>query len=294
MAVYFLQDIIQALNQFWSNQGCLLANPYDVETGAGTMNPATCLAAIGPEPWKVAYVEPSRRPVDGRYGKNPNRLYKHHQYQVLLKPSPQDSQQLYLQSLRCLGISAEDHDIRFVEDNWEAPTLGAWGVGWEVWLDGMEVTQYTYFQQVGGLECQPVSVELTYGLERIALYLQNKENVFDLEVVQGVSYEAVFKQQEFEHSKYTFDICQPEQLFDRFIAYEQEAKQCLDAEVVVPAYDYILKCSHTFNLLDAAGAISVSERAAYISRIRKLTQRAAKLYFDERQRLGFPLSQNIA
>ncbi|MBF0279342.1 MAG: glycine--tRNA ligase subunit alpha [SAR324 cluster bacterium] len=291
-----LQDIIIALHQFWARQGCILMNPYDVEKGAGTMNPATFLRTIGPEDWNVAYVEPSRRPTDGRYGDNPNRLYQHHQYQVIMKPMPDDVQEVYLESLKTLGINPLEHDIRFVEDNWEAPTLGAWGLGWEVWLDGMEVTQYTYFQQVGGLECSPISVELTYGLERLASYIQEKENVFDLEYVEGVSYEAIFKQPEVEHSKYTFEVLDADLLFGFFDQYESEARRCLEHELVFPAYDYILKCSHTFNQLDAAGAISVSERAAYLARVRKLSHQVAAIFLEKRRQLGFPLmkDQNTA
>ena len=253
------------------------------------MSPLTFLRSIGPEPWNVAYVEPSRRPGDGRYGENPNRLYQHHQYQVILKPSPDDVQDLYLDSLQALGIKPEHHDIRFVEDNWEAPTLGAWGLGWEVWLDGMEITQFTYFQQVGGLDANPVSAEITYGLERLASYIQNKESVFDLVWVDGVTYADVFKQPEFEHSKYTFEIADSRALFDMFSMYEKEAQRALEADLVYAAYDYVLKCSHTFNLLDAQGAISVTERTGYISRVRQLARRCAQTYYDSRKQLGFPL-----
>ncbi|MBF0237329.1 MAG: glycine--tRNA ligase subunit alpha [SAR324 cluster bacterium] len=287
-----LQEIIMTLHQFWSDRGCLLMNPYDVETGAGTMNPATFLRTIGPEEWNVAYVEPSRRPADGRYGENPNRLYQHHQYQVIMKPMPDNAQELYLESLVALGINPLEHDIRFVEDNWESPTLGAWGLGWEVWLDGMEVTQYTYFQQVGGLECNPVSVELTYGLERLASYLQEKENVFDLEYTKGVSYAAIFKQPEYEHSKYTFEIADMRLLFTLFDQYEGEALRVIQQQLVFPAYDYILKCSHTFNQLDAMGAISVSERASYINRVRVMAHQVARLFLEERRKLGFPLMKD--
>ena len=262
-----IQEIILLLNEFWNKQGCILMNPYDVETGAGTMNPMTTLRTIGPEEWNVAYVEPSRRPADGRYGENPNRLYQHHQYQVILKPSPDNVEELYLASLEALGINPLDHDIRFVEDNWEAPTLGAWGLGWEIWLDGMEVTQFTYFQQVGGIECQPVSAELTYGIERIASYLQDVEDIFDLEYTKGVSYASIFRQPEFEHSKYTFEVADTELMIRWFNDYEREAGRALAENLVFPAYDYVLKCSHTFNQLDAAGAISVSARASYLSLI---------------------------
>jgi glycyl-tRNA synthetase alpha chain len=287
-----IQEIILLLNEFWNKQGCILMNPYDVETGAGTMNPMTTLRTIGPEEWNVAYVEPSRRPADGRYGENPNRLYQHHQYQVILKPSPDNVEELYLASLEALGINPLDHDIRFVEDNWEAPTLGAWGLGWEIWLDGMEVTQFTYFQQVGGIECQPVSAELTYGIERIASYLQDVEDVFDLEYTQGVSYASIFRQPEFEHSKYTFEVADTELMIRWFNDYEQEAGRALAENLVFPAYDYVLKCSHTFNQLDAAGAISVSARASYIGRVRTLAQKIAKLFLSERCKQAFPLMKD--
>ncbi len=283
------QDMILTLHSFWAKQNCVIMQPYDVEKGAGTISPLTFLRSIGPEPWNVAYVEPSRRPGDGRYGENPNRLYQHHQYQVILKPSPDDVQDLYLDSLQALGIKPEHHDIRFVEDNWEAPTLGAWGLGWEVWLDGMEITQFTYFQQVGGLDANPVSAEITYGLERLASYIQNKESVFDLVWVDGVTYADVFKQPEFEHSKYTFEIADSRALFDMFSMYEKEAQRALEADLVYAAYDYVLKCSHTFNLLDAQGAISVTERTGYISRVRQLARRCAQTYYDSRKQLGFPL-----
>lgn len=282
------QQMIITLQQFWSEQGCLLVQPYDVEKGAGTMNPMTYLRSIGPEPWNVAYVEPSRRPVDGRYGENPNRLYQHHQFQVVMKPSPDNIIELYLDSLRKLGIDPLDHDIRFVEDNWEAPTLGAWGLGWEVWLDGMEITQFTYFQQVGGLDMKPIAVEITYGLERLASYIQDKDNVFDLQYSNEFTYRDVFHQQEVEHSKYTFEISDTPTLFSFFSMYEEEAKKALAANLVFPAYDYVLKCSHTFNLLDARGAISVTERTGYIGRVRNLARTCAKVYYTERERLGFP------
>jgi glycyl-tRNA synthetase alpha chain len=284
-----MQNMILTLQQFWSEQGCVLVQPYDVEKGAGTLNPMTLLRTIGPEPWNVAYVEPSRRPADGRYGKNPNRLYQHHQFQVIMKPSPADIQDLYLKSLARLGINAAQHDIRFVEDNWENPTFAAAGLGWEVWLDGMEVTQFTYFQQVGGLEAKPVSVELTYGIERLASYLQDKDNVFHLEWVDGIRYGDVFLQPEYEHAKYTFEVSDSKMLFQLFNMYEQEAKRAIDDHLVFPAYDYALKCSHTFNLLDARGAISVTERTGYIARVRNLARRCAKTYYEQRERLGFPL-----
>nr|WP_275980263.1 glycine--tRNA ligase subunit alpha [Halalkalibacter alkaliphilus] len=281
--------MILTLQEYWSKQNCMIMQAYDTEKGAGTMSPFTLLRTIGPEPWNVAYVEPSRRPADGRYGENPNRLYQHHQFQVIMKPSPINIQELYLKSLEALGINPLEHDIRFVEDNWENPTLGCAGLGWEVWLDGMEITQFTYFQQVGGLEASPVSAEITYGLERLASYIQDKENVFDLEWVEGFTYGDIFKQPEYEHSKYTFEISDTQMLFSLFGTYEQEAKRALDESLVFPAYDYILKCSHTFNLLDARGAISVTERTGYIGRVRNLARAAAKLYYDERERLGFPM-----
>jgi len=283
------QDMILTLHGFWAEQNCIIMNPYDVEKGAGTFNPMTFLRAVGPEPWNVAYVEPSRRPTDGRYGENPNRLYQHHQYQVIMKPSPDNIQELYLESLKRLGIDPRDHDIRFVEDNWESPTLGAWGLGWEVWLDGMEITQFTYFQQVGGIDCRPVSVEITYGMERLASYIQDKENVYDLEWVDGVTYGDVFLQNEYEQSKYTFEVSDPDLLFTLFSMYEAEANRALEAGLVLPAYDYVLKCSHTFNLLDARGAISVTERTGYIARVRSLARRSAQSYLEARERLGFPL-----
>ncbi|GAE24715.1 glycyl-tRNA synthetase alpha chain [Halalkalibacter wakoensis JCM 9140] len=284
-----VQNMILTLQQYWSKQNCMIMQAYDTEKGAGTMSPFTLLRTIGPEPWNVAYVEPSRRPADGRYGENPNRLYQHHQFQVIMKPSPINIQELYLKSLEALGINPLEHDIRFVEDNWENPTLGCAGLGWEVWLDGMEITQFTYFQQVGGLEANPVSAEITYGLERLASYIQDKENVFDLEWVEGFTYGDIFKQPEYEHSKYTFEVSDTQMLFSLFGTYEQEAKRALDELLVFPAYDYILKCSHTFNLLDARGAISVTERTGYIGRVRNLARAAAKLYYDERERLGFPM-----
>ncbi len=281
--------MILTLQEYWSKQNCMIMQAYDTEKGAGTMSPFTLLRTIGPEPWNVAYVEPSRRPADGRYGENPNRLYQHHQFQVIMKPSPINIQELYLKSLEALGINPLEHDIRFVEDNWENPTLGCAGLGWEVWLDGMEITQFTYFQQVGGLEANPVSAEITYGLERLASYIQDKENVFDLEWVEGFTYGDIFKQPEYEHSKYTFEVSDSQMLFSLFGTYEQEAKRALDEGLVFPAYDYILKCSHTFNLLDARGAISVTERTGYIGRVRNLARAAARLYYDERERLGFPM-----
>lgn len=283
------QQMTLTLQQFWAEQNCIVVQPYDTEKGAGTMNPMTFLRAIGPEPWNVAYVEPSRRPADGRYGENPNRLYQHHQFQVIMKPSPDNIQELYLESLKKLGLDPLHHDIRFVEDNWESPTLGAWGLGWEVWLDGMEVTQFTYFQQVGGIDCHPVAVEITYGMERLASYIQNKENVFDLEWVSGVTYGDVFKQPEYEHSKYTFEVSDTAMLFQLFSTYEGEAKRAMEVNLVFPAYDYVLKCSHAFNLLDARGAISVTERTGYITRVRNLARQVGATYLQERERLEFPL-----
>lgn len=284
-----IQEMILTLQTYWSNENCLLMQAYDVEKGAGTMSPMTLLRSLGPEPWNVAYVEPSRRPADGRYGQNPNRLYQHHQFQVVMKPSPDNIQELYLNSLFALGIDPLKHDIRFVEDNWENPTLGAAGLGWEVWLDGMEVTQFTYFQQIGGLEANPVTVELTYGIERLASYIQDKDNVFDLEWTNGVTVRDIFLQPEIEHSKYTFEESNTEMLFELFNMYEQEAKRTIENGLVFPAYDYVLKCSHTFNLLDAKGVISVTERTGYIGKIRNLARAIAKQYVAERERLGFPL-----
>ncbi len=283
------QEIIFTLQTFWAEQGCILQQPYDVEKGAGTMNPATFLRVLGPEPWNVAYVEPSRRPADGRYGDNPNRLYQHHQFQVICKPSPDNIQELYLESLKRLGIHPEEHDIRFVEDNWESPTLGAWGLGWEVWLDGMEVTQFTYFQQVGGIDVKPVSVEITYGLERLAMYIQGKENVYDLDWNERVTYGDVFHQNEYEQSMYNFQLSDEKLLFHLFDLYEAEAYRVVKLGYVLPAYDYVLKCSHTFNLLDARGAISVSERAAFIGRVRSMARICAKNYLEQREKLGFPM-----
>lgn len=283
------QNIILTLHQFWSENGCVIQHPYDIEKGAGTMNPATFLRSLGPEPWKVAYVEPSRRPTDGRYGENPNRLQHYFQYQVIIKPSPNNIQELYLESLKKLGINPMDHDIRFVEDNWESPTLGAWGVGWEVWLNGMEITQFTYFQQAGGFDCKPVSVEITYGLERLAMYLQNKNSVYDLQWNNEVTYGDIYLQSEIENSKYNFDESNVEMLLSCFDKYEKEAETLAEKDLVMPSYDYVLKCSHTFNLLDARGVISVTERTGYIKRINKLARMVAKVYLKQREDLGFPL-----
>jgi len=283
------QDLIQALNNFWAKQKCIIQQPYDIEKGAGTMNPATMLRALGPEPWRVAYVEPSRRPTDGRYGENPNRLQHYYQYQVILKPSPIDVVEIYLESLRAIGIDPDVHDIRFVEDNWESPTLGAWGLGWEVWLDGMEITQFTYFQQCGGIDCHPVSAEITYGLERLAMYIQGVDNVFDIEWVDGITYGDVHHQGEVEHSHYNFEQADTGMLFKLFEMYEAEALRIIEKGLVLPAYDYVLKCSHTFNLLDARGAISVTERTGYISRVRNLARVCAQAYVQQREKLGYPL-----
>jgi len=283
------QQLILKLNAFWDRQGCVLLQPYDMEVGAGTFHTATFLRAIGPEPWKAAYVQPSRRPKDGRYGENPNRLQHYYQYQVVLKPSPSDIQDLYLESLKDLGVNPREHDIRFVEDDWESPTLGAWGLGWEVWLDGMEVTQFTYFQQVGGLDCKPVLGEITYGLERLAMYLQDKENVYDLVWTPGVKYGDVYHQNEVEQSRYNFELSNTEMLFKHFTDFESEAKRLMEAQCVLPAYEMVLKSSHTFNLLDARGAISVTERAAYIGRVRNLARAIAQAYYESREKLGFPL-----
>ena len=283
------QNLILTLQNFWAKHNCVIAQPYDVEKGAGTMNPATFLRALGPEPWNVAYVEPSRRPKDGRYGDNPNRLYQHHQYQVIMKPAPLNIQEIYLDCLRTIGINPLEHDIRFVEDNWENPTFGAWGLGWEVWMDGMEITQFTYFQQVGSLDCNPIAVEITIGLERLAMYMQGVENVYDLEWTTGVSYGDVFWQNEYEQSLYTFELSDAAMLFELFDKYEREAARIIDQAAVLPAYDYVLKCSHAFNLLDARGAISVSARAGYIGRVRVLARKCAQAYVEQREKLGFPL-----
>jgi len=275
------QELIMKLQSFWTRQGCLIWQPYDVEKGAGTMNPATFLRSLGPRPWKVAYVEPSRRPADGRYGQNPNRLYQHHQYQVILKPAPENIQDLYLASLAELGLDPKEHDIRFVEDDWESPTLGAWGLGWEVWLDGMEITQFTYFQQVGGFDLALIPVELTYGLERISMYIQDCDNVFDLEYANGIKYGDIFHKAEEEHSRYSFEEAEPALILDLFSLYEKEATRLLEKGIVLPAYDYVLKCSHTFNILDARGAISVTERTGYIARIREMARRCGRCFLEQ-------------
>lgn len=283
------QEIILNLQNYWTNYGCLLVQPYDIEVGAGTFNPATFLRSLGPEPWNVAYIEPSRRPTDGRYGENPNRLQHYYQFQVILKPSPDDVLDVYFESLRALGIHPEEHDMRLVEDDWESPTLGAWGLGWEVWLDGMEITQFTYFQQVGGVDCRPVSAEITYGLERIAMYIQEKESVFDLDWAPGIKYGDIHHQTEVEWSKYNFELADVPMLFRLFDDYEKECFRLLDQGLLLPAYDFVLKCSHTFNLLDARGAISVTERQRYIGRVRELARRCAEAYLADREKRGFPL-----
>lgn len=287
------QDLIHKLQVFWASHGCVIVQPYDNEMGAGTFHSATFLRSIGPEPWRAAYVQPSRRPTDGRYGENPNRLQHYYQFQVLLKPSPENIQQLYLDSLTMLGVDPLEHDIRFVEDNWESPTLGAWGLGWEVWLNGMEVTQFTYFQQVGGLECKPVSGEITYGLERIAMYLQGVDNVYDLIWVENeagtVTYGDVFHQNEVEMSTYNFEYANVEQLFRNFDEYEQNFAELIEAELALPAYEMVLKASHAFNLLDARNAISVTERARFIGRVRTMARQVAQSYYQTREKLGFPL-----
>ena len=285
----YLQDLILKLHSFWTEQGCVIHQPYDIEVGAGTFNPATFFRVLGPEPWKTAYVEPSRRPTDGRYGENPNRLQHYYQYQVILKPSPLDSQELYLKSLTAINIELLKHDIRFVEDDWESPTLGAWGLGWEVWLDEMEVTQFTYFQQVGGVELNPVSVELTYGVERIAMYLQEVDNVYDLKWNKDILYGDIHHESEVEFSKYNFDEADVKMHLALFDMYEGEAHGLLKKGLVLPAYDYCLKCSHAFNMLDARGAISVAERTAYIGRVRNIARRCAEEYVRLREEMGFPL-----
>ncbi len=283
------QDVILNLQKFWTEHGCVLQQPYDMEVGAGTFNPATFLRVIGPEPWKTAYVEPSRRPADGRYGENPNRLQHYYQFQVILKPAPADIQDLYLQSMQILGIDTNKHDIRFVEDDWESPTLGAWGLGWEVWLNGMEITQFTYFQQVGGIDLDPISVEITYGLERISMYLQEKESVYDLNWSNDVTYGQIHHQGEVEHSKYNFEMSDSEMLLDFFDKCEKESLNLCTANLAWPAYDYCLKCSHVFNLLEARGAISITERTGYIARVRNLASKVAALYNEQRKEMGYPM-----
>ena len=280
------QDIIMTLQKFWAAQGCLIWQPYDLEKGAGTFNPATFLKCLGEKPWSVAYVEPSRRPSDGRYGQNPNRLQHYYQFQVIIKPSPKDIQGLYLKSLAAIGLNANEHDIRFVEDDWESPTLGAWGLGWEVWIDGMEATQFTYFQQVGGIDLNPISVEITYGLERLAMYVQKKDSVYDLEWTKGVTYGDVHLEDEKQWSKYNFETADTEMLKRHFNDWETEAKKLVEQNLALPAYDAVLKCSHLFNLLDARGAISVSERVGYILRVRLLAKLTAENYLKTTQPEG--------
>ncbi len=288
------QDLILALQTYWARQGCVLLQPYDIEVGAGTFHTATFLRALGPEPWNAAYVQPSRRPKDGRYGENPNRLQHYYQFQVVLKPSPADIQERYLGSLRALGIDTTKHDIRFVEDDWESPTLGAWGLGWEVWLDGMEVTQFTYFQEVGSLPCKPVLGEITYGLERLAMYLQGVEKVFDLAWTRDVSYGDVYHQNEVEQSRYNFELANVPWLLEQFNGFESEARRLIEAGLPLPAFEMVMKCSHAFNLLDARGAISTTERAGYIARVRALSREVAQAYYAARERLGFPALKGAA
>ncbi|MBW2471986.1 MAG: glycine--tRNA ligase subunit alpha [Deltaproteobacteria bacterium] len=285
----YFQDIIMELNKFWAEQGCVIQQPYDMEVGAGTFHPATLLRALGPEPWKAAYVQPSRRPTDGRYGENPNRLQHYYQYQVVIKPSPLEIQEMYLESLKRFGLNLLEHDIRFVEDDWESPTLGAWGLGWEVWLDGMEITQFTYFQHAGSLDLQPITVEITYGLERIAMYLQKVENVYHLDWNENVSYGQIFHQAEVEFSTFNFEEANVEALIGFFDTYETEAHKLVAKGLILPAYDYCLKCSHTFNLLDARKAISVAERTRYIGRIRNIARLVAMQYTEQRKDMGYPL-----
>jgi glycyl-tRNA synthetase alpha chain len=283
------QSVVATLNQFWSDRGCSIVQPYDTEKGAATKSHHTFLRSIGPEPWSVAYIEPCRRPGDGRYGENPNRYQHYYQYQVLIKPSPDNIQEVYLDSLRALGIKPEDHDIRFVEDNWEDAAMGAWGVGWEVWLDGMEITQFTYFQQCGGIDCRPVSIEITYGLERLCMYLQDVDAISKIQWSDKVTYADIFLQSEIEQSTYNFEASNPELLFTLFNLYQQEAEQLIERKLVMPSLDYVLKCSHTFNMLDARGVISVTERTRYITTVRNLARKVAHLYLEQREELGFPL-----
>ncbi len=283
------QDLIMTLQNFWAQKGCAIQQSYDVECGAGTFNPATFLRVIGPEPWNVAYVEASRRPTDGRYGENPNRLQHYFQFQVILKPSPENIQDLYIESLKALGINPQTHDLRFVEDDWESPTLGAWGLGWEVWLNGMEVTQFTYFQQIGGIDLFPVSVELTYGLERLCMYLQDKESVYDLTWNEHITYGDIFHQNEVEQSTFNFEESNAPMLLQHFNDYEREAKKLIEKKLLMPAYDCVMKSSHLFNLLDARGAISITERTGYIGRVRSLAAGVARLYAEQRETMGYPL-----
>jgi glycyl-tRNA synthetase alpha chain len=288
------QQLVLSLQQYWAGKGCAILQPYDMEVGAGTSHTATFLRSLGPEPWRAAYVQPSRRPKDGRYGENPNRMQHYYQFQVVLKPAPPDIMELYLGSLEAVGFDLGRNDVRFVEDDWENPTLGAWGLGWEVWMNGMEITQFTYFQQVGGLDCKPITGELTYGLERLAMYLQGVENVFDLAWTPGISYRDVYHQNEVEQSAYNFEHSDAPTLFRHFGDYEAGARRLMEAQLALPAYEQVLKAAHTFNLLDARGAISVTERQAYIGRIRKLAQSVAQSYYESRERLGFPMLRKQA
>jgi glycyl-tRNA synthetase alpha chain len=285
----YFQDIIATLNSYWASAGCVVLQPYDMEVGAGTCHPATLLRALGPEPWKAAYVQPSRRPTDGRYGENPNRLQHYYQYQVVIKPSPQDVQAMYLESLRRFGLDLLEHDIRFVEDDWESPTLGAWGLGWEVWLDGMEITQFTYFQQAGSVDLKPITVEITYGLERIAMYLQKVDSVYDIAWNETVTYGQIFHQAEKEFSAFNFEEANVADLTAAFDTWEREALKLVEKDLILPGYDYCLKCSHTFNLLDARKAISVAERTRYIGRIRNIARQVAQRYVQQREAMGHPL-----
>ncbi len=285
----YFQELILKLQEYWSKKGAVLLQPYDTEVGAGTFHPATFFRVLGPEPWSAAYVQPSRRPTDGRYGENPNRLQHYYQYQVILKPSPKNSQELYLESLVNIGIEPLRHDIRFVEDDWESPTLGAWGLGWEVWLDGMEITQFTYFQQVGGIDLRPIPVEITYGLERIAMYLQEVDNVYNLQWTKGVKYGDIYHMPEVEFSKFNFELANTDLMFKLFDSFESECIRLQKAGVVQPAYEYCLKCSHAFNLLDARGVLSVTERTGYIARVRNLAKACARAYLKQREEMGFPL-----
>lgn len=285
----FIQDIIFCLEKYWSKQGCVILTPYDTEVGAGTMNPATFLRVLGPEYWKAAYVEPSRRPADGRYGDNPNRVQQHYQFQVIIKPSPVNIQEVYLKSLEKIGIYRREHDIRFMEGDWEAPTLGAWGLGWELVLDGLEITQFTYFQQAGGIDLSPIPVEITYGLERLAMVIQKKDNIYELLWNKDITYGEIQHQAEVQQSKYNFEIADIKMLFSIFSMFEKEAHKLISEKLAIPAYDYTLKCSHVFNLLDARGAISVTERTGYIGRVRELAKQCAQLYIQKREELGYPL-----
>ena len=290
----YFQDIIATLNTYWGSKGCTVLQPYDMEVGAGTFHPATLLRALGPEPWQAAYVQPSRRPTDGRYGENPNRLQHYYQYQVVIKPSPRDIQNMYLESLQQFGLNLLEHDIRFVEDDWESPTLGAWGLGWEVWLDGMEITQFTYFQQAGSIDLKPVTVEVTYGLERIAMYLQKVDSVYDIRWNSNITYGQIFHQAEREFSAFNFEEANVVDLVTAFGNYERDALKLIEKDLILPAYDYCLKCSHTFNLLDARKAISVAERTRYIGRIRQIARAVARAYVAQREKMGYPLLQKQA